>query len=245
MPSAEQNGTGNHESVDDASHTSTSPKKSRWETMEDEEEDSLESRPKKRKRARVEQVRSEVEAPRRESPGRWSAAAEEGTEERARRSATPEPERYQGGLSPSPGAGSARTPVSPRPMRRPQLGNAFAGPPLSSCRSVDFYEKLNRIEEGAYGIVYRARDRRTGEIVALKKLKLDKEKNGFPVTSLREIQTLLLSKHPNIVNVKEITVGESLTRWVILRRNSIFVLATNWKSTNTASSLSWSSWSMI
>ncbi|KAJ3242069.1 hypothetical protein HDU81_007823 [Chytriomyces hyalinus] len=86
---------------------------------------------------------------------------------------------------------------------------ALMGPSLVSCRSVDRYEKLNRIEEGSYGIVYRARDRETGEIVALKKLKLENEKNGFPVTTLREIHTLLLSKHPNIVDVREIVVTPS------------------------------------
>ncbi|TPX34514.1 hypothetical protein SmJEL517_g02841 [Synchytrium microbalum] len=85
-----------------------------------------------------------------------------------------------------------------------------AGPLIAGCRSVDAYEKLNRIEEGAYGVVYRARDKVSGEIVALKKLKLDKEKMGFPVTSLREIHTLLLSKHVNIVDVKEIVVSNNL-----------------------------------
>jgi cell division cycle 2-like len=81
-------------------------------------------------------------------------------------------------------------------------------PTLHSCRHVDNYEKLNRIEEGAYGIVFRARDRKTGDIVALKKFKLEKEKNGFPITSLREIRTLMLAKHPNIVNIREIVVGD-------------------------------------
>jgi cell division cycle 2-like protein len=93
------------------------------------------------------------------------------------------------------------TPVPPPPM-------------LAGCRSVDNYEKLNRIEEGAYGVVFRARDKATGEVVALKKLKLDKEKNGFPITSLREVHTLLLAKHPNIVNVREIVVGETLMQYV-------------------------------
>ncbi|KAG9287445.1 hypothetical protein G9A89_023817 [Geosiphon pyriformis] len=89
-------------------------------------------------------------------------------------------------------------------------------PVLAGCRSVDNYEKLNRIEEGAYGVVFRARDKSTGEIVALKKLKLDKEKNGFPITSLREVATLLSAKHPNIVNVREIVVGETLTQVFIV-----------------------------
>ena len=87
----------------------------------------------------------------------------------------------------------------------------LSGPPLKSCRIVDLYERLNRIEEGTYGIVYRARNKETGEIVALKKIKLDVEPNGFPITCLREIQTLLMAKHPNIVDVKEVVVTPSLS----------------------------------
>ncbi|KAJ2777151.1 hypothetical protein GGI15_004601 [Coemansia interrupta] len=82
---------------------------------------------------------------------------------------------------------------------------------LASCRQIDqCYERLNKIEEGTYGIVYRARDLETDEIVAIKHLKLDEERNGFPITSLREIHTLLLAKHPHIINVREIVVGRSL-----------------------------------
>ena len=65
------------------------------------------------------------------------------------------------------------------------LSLPFEGPAIKGCRLVDNYEKLNRIDEGSYGIVYRARDRATGEVVALKRLKLENEKNGFPVTTLR------------------------------------------------------------
>jgi hypothetical protein len=43
------------------------------------------------------------------------------------------------------------------------------------CRSVDCYQRLNEIEEGSYGVVYRAKDTETGEIFALKKIKLEKE----------------------------------------------------------------------
>ena len=41
-----------------------------------------------------------------------------------------------------------------------------------------------------------------GQIVALKKLKMEKEREGFPITSLREINMLLKSEHPNIVHVR-------------------------------------------
>ena len=42
----------------------------------------------------------------------------------------------------------------------------------------------------------------TGEVVAIKKLKMEKEKEGFPITSLREIHTLLKAQHPNIIAIQ-------------------------------------------
>ena len=86
-------------------------------------------------------------------------------------------------------------------------------PEIRPCRNVDVYEKLNHIEEGTYGIVYRAREKATTEIVALKKLKLDREKNGFPITSLREISTLMAARHPNIVNIREVVMDDTLTQY--------------------------------
>ncbi|KAI8448486.1 kinase-like domain-containing protein [Phakopsora pachyrhizi] len=76
--------------------------------------------------------------------------------------------------------------------------------------------RLNHIEEGSYGVVFRARDKETGEIVALKKIKMDQEKNGFPITSLREIHTLMMARHENIVHVREIVVGDTLTQIFIV-----------------------------
>uniref|UniRef100_A0AAQ5XA61 Protein kinase domain-containing protein n=1 Tax=Amphiprion ocellaris TaxID=80972 RepID=A0AAQ5XA61_AMPOC len=80
------------------------------------------------------------------------------------------------------------------------------------CRSVREFEKLNRIGEGTYGIVYRARDTKSDEIVALKKVRMDKEKDGIPISSLREITLLLRLRHPNIVELKEVVVGSQLER---------------------------------
>ncbi|KAG6740470.1 hypothetical protein POTOM_055921 [Populus tomentosa] len=91
-----------------------------------------------------------------------------------------------------------------------------AGPPqrsvnmLQGCRSVDEFERLNKIDEGTYGVVYRAREKKTGEIIALKKVKMEKEHEGFPLTSLREINILLSSHHSSVVDVKEVVVGSSL-----------------------------------
>ena len=70
---------------------------------------------------------------------------------------------------------------------------------LGKCRSVTEFEKMNRIGEGTYGIVYRARDLRSDKIVALKKLRMDHEKDGIPISGLREINILLKLRHEHIV----------------------------------------------
>ncbi|KRX80115.1 Cyclin-dependent kinase 11B, partial [Trichinella sp. T6] len=86
-------------------------------------------------------------------------------------------------------------------------------PSIMGCRSVEEYHCLNRIEEGTYGVVYRAMEKRTGEIVALKRLKMEKEREGFPITSLREVNMLMkVGKHPNVVNVLEVVVGSSMDK---------------------------------
>jgi cell division cycle 2-like protein len=78
------------------------------------------------------------------------------------------------------------------------------------CRHVDNFERLNHIEEGSYGWVSRAKDISTGEVVALKKLKLDNAPDGFPVTGLREIQTLMEARHANVVYLREVVMGNKL-----------------------------------
>jgi len=52
--------------------------------------------------------------------------------------------------------------------------------------------------------------------VALKKLKLDEEKYGFPITSLREVMALMVCRHENVVGVREIVVGDTLTQVFIV-----------------------------
>ncbi|GAB2221334.1 hypothetical protein Droror1_Dr00012509 [Drosera rotundifolia] len=81
---------------------------------------------------------------------------------------------------------------------------------LQGCRDVSEYDRVGRISEGAYGIVFKARDKKTGEIVALKKLKLGgAEREGFPVYFLREINCLMSFNHPSIINVKEVVIDDS------------------------------------
>lgn len=67
------------------------------------------------------------------------------------------------------------------------------------CALPPQYERIEKVGEGTYGTVYRARDRTTNEIVALKKIKLEQEEEGVPSTALREISLLKELRHDNVV----------------------------------------------
>jgi serine/threonine protein kinase len=55
------------------------------------------------------------------------------------------------------------------------------------------------VGEGTYGVVYKARDIRTGMIVALKKIRLEQEEEGVPSTAIREIALLKELNNPYVV----------------------------------------------
>ncbi|KAH3772083.1 cyclin-dependent kinase 10-like isoform X2 [Dreissena polymorpha] len=80
------------------------------------------------------------------------------------------------------------------------------------CRPVSEFTKEQRLGEGTFGVVYKAKDTRNGTTVALKRVKMHNEKNGFPISSLREINILLNLRHENIVQLKEVVVGKKLDR---------------------------------
>lgn len=48
----------------------------------------------------------------------------------------------------------------------------------------------------------------SGEMVALKKVRLDNEKEGFPITAIREIKILRQLNHKSIINMKEIVTDK-------------------------------------
>ncbi|RVE69798.1 hypothetical protein OJAV_G00081490 [Oryzias javanicus] len=75
-------------------------------------------------------------------------------------------------------------------------------------RCVDKFDIIGIIGEGTYGQVYKAKDKDTGELVALKKVRLDNEKEGFPITAIREIKILRQLKHRSVVNMKEIVTDK-------------------------------------
>uniref|UniRef100_A0A4W6DXJ9 Cyclin dependent kinase 13 n=1 Tax=Lates calcarifer TaxID=8187 RepID=A0A4W6DXJ9_LATCA len=75
-------------------------------------------------------------------------------------------------------------------------------------RCVDKFEIIGITGEGTYGQVYKAKDKDTAEMVALKKVRLDNEKEGFPITAIREIKILRQLNHKSIINMKEIVTDK-------------------------------------
>ncbi|XP_026339900.1 cyclin-dependent kinase 3 [Ursus arctos] len=73
---------------------------------------------------------------------------------------------------------------------------------------MDVFQKVEKVGEGTYGVVYKAKNKETGQLVALKKIRLDLETEGVPSTAIREISLLKELKHPNIVRLLDVVHSE-------------------------------------
>uniref|UniRef100_A0A8C6KZ28 Cell division control protein 2 homolog n=1 Tax=Nothobranchius furzeri TaxID=105023 RepID=A0A8C6KZ28_NOTFU len=74
---------------------------------------------------------------------------------------------------------------------------------------MDDYVKIEKIGEGTYGVVYKGRHKATGQIVAMKKIRLESEEEGVPSTAVREVSLLQELKHPNVVRLLDVLMQES------------------------------------
>ncbi|XP_030683356.1 cyclin-dependent kinase 3 isoform X1 [Nomascus leucogenys] len=88
------------------------------------------------------------------------------------------------------------------------LSLAGLGSDPGSSVAMDVFQKVEKIGEGTYGVVYKAKNRETGQLVALKKIRLDLEMEGVPSTAIREISLLKELKHPNIVRLLDVVHNE-------------------------------------
>lgn len=70
------------------------------------------------------------------------------------------------------------------------------------------YEKVSKIGEGQYGVVYKARNVATNELVALKRINID-DRDGIPSTALREISVIRSLNHDNIVKLLDVLFAET------------------------------------
>ena len=76
------------------------------------------------------------------------------------------------------------------------------------------YEQLDKIGEGTYGVVYKARNLLNGQLIALKKIRLEQEEEGVPSTAIREISLLKELKHINVVRwARQGRQAESVQLW--------------------------------
>eukprot|EP00928_Gymnodinium_smaydae_P098129 TRINITY_DN904_c3_g1_i1.p1 TRINITY_DN904_c3_g1~~TRINITY_DN904_c3_g1_i1.p1 ORF type:complete len:357 (+),score=61.40 TRINITY_DN904_c3_g1_i1:272-1342(+) len=118
----------------------------------------------------------------------------------------------------------AFTPPAPAlRRRRPSVGSSWASPasmrsipspgsatPSAAASPAANYERVEaNIGEGTYGKVHKARDLRTGRLVAIKKAKAsqaDREVGGIGFIALREIKLMRAVSHPNVMGCLDVFV---------------------------------------
>ncbi|KAF2969829.1 hypothetical protein GQX73_g3765 [Xylaria multiplex] len=96
---------------------------------------------------------------------------------------------------------------------------------FKGCSRINDYELLGKLGEGTFGEVHKARSRRTGALVALKKIIMHNEKDGFPITALREIKLLKLLSHKNVLRLEDMAV-EHHSKMIDKRKRPIIYMAT-------------------
>lgn len=79
--------------------------------------------------------------------------------------------------------------------------------PPSPARAEELYAIVSQVGEGTFGKVYKAKNTSTGKFVALKRIRMEAERDGFPVTAMREIKLLQSLRHDNVVRLYEMMVS--------------------------------------
>ncbi|KNZ81604.1 Serine/threonine-protein kinase cdk9 [Termitomyces sp. J132] len=80
------------------------------------------------------------------------------------------------------------------------------GRKFEGCGLQSDYDVTTKLGEGTFGEVHKAIHKETGRHVALKRILMHNEKEGMPVTALREIKILKALKHPSIIEILDMFV---------------------------------------
>lgn len=91
------------------------------------------------------------------------------------------------------------------------------------CSKIGEYEMMQKLGEGTFGEVHKACHQKTGQIYALKKILMHNEKDGFPITALREIKLLKMLSHDNVLKLEEMAVERPKTEG---RKRAILYMVT-------------------
>jgi hypothetical protein len=120
------------------------------------------------------------------------------------------------------GAMVAQPAIAPCPLTQMKIelpGTGSNDELFGGCRTIEsayeFNAKVDQIGEGTYGQVYLAKNRQTGKKVALKKIRMDTEKEGFPITAIREIRILSTLEHKNVIKLQEIVRSQGMLCCVV------------------------------
>ena len=90
-------------------------------------------------------------------------------------------------------------------------------PPSPIQHGEELYQIMSQVGEGTFGKVYKARNTGNGRYVALKRIRMEAEREGFPVTAMREIKLLQSLRHDNIVRLYEMMVSNGMSFFFGLR----------------------------
>ena len=82
-------------------------------------------------------------------------------------------------------------------------------PAPTTPRDGEIYTIVSQVGEGTFGQVYKAVNTQNNSRVALKRIRMEGEKDGFPVTAMREIKLLQSLRHENVVKLHEMMVSKS------------------------------------
>ncbi|EEB07935.1 CMGC/CDK/CDK9 protein kinase Cdk9 [Schizosaccharomyces japonicus yFS275] len=77
---------------------------------------------------------------------------------------------------------------------------------FTGCSPLSDYEILDKLGEGTFGEVYKARRHKDAQLYALKKILMHNEREGFPITALREIKIIKNLNHRNVINISDMAI---------------------------------------